>query len=179
MATQLTQERIDARLKIIDEHVYAEVVQDLELIMKTWGERPDFDDVPYEEQWAGRDEIRTHYIELIGAFPDLGIEVHKRHITENCEFVILETTVTGTHTGDWRDLPATGRKMAARVCALYSFDDEDMLNLERTYYDNVTIYAQLGIYHDPRTTFGKVVAVVTPPFIILRAYVKKLFRRGK
>jgi steroid delta-isomerase-like uncharacterized protein len=177
-ATQLTQEEIDARIKLVDEHVHAEVVQDLDAIMRTWGEKPDFDDVPWKESWTGREQIRVHYEELLGAFPDLDIEVHKRHVTENCEFVILEVTVTGTHKGDWRDLPATGRRMASRVCALYSFDEVGMLNLERTYYDNATILEQLGIYQDPRTKLGKVLAVFTPPFTILRVLVRRLFRRG-
>ena len=35
--------------------------------------------------------------------------------------------MTGTHLGDWRDLPAMGRRMESRVCALYSFDEKGML----------------------------------------------------
>jgi hypothetical protein len=59
--------------------------------------------------------------------------VHERHVTDR--FVILEVTVSGTHLGDWRGLPAMGKRMESRVCALYSFDDKGMLGLERTYYD--------------------------------------------
>ena len=50
------------------------------------------------------------------------------------------------------------KRMESRVAAFYSFDEEGMLNLERTYYDNATIYDQLGIYQDPRRTIGKVMA---------------------
>jgi len=49
-----------------------------------------------------------------------------------------------------------GRRMESRVCALYSFDDQGMLALERTYYDKAKILEQLGIFQDPRTTTGKV-----------------------
>jgi steroid delta-isomerase-like uncharacterized protein len=176
MTTQLTPAELDARIKLVDEHVKAEVDRDLDAIMRTWGKKPWFEDVPFGEKWYGRDEIYTHYKELLGAFPDLGIEVHKRHVTD--EFVILEVTVTGTHLGDWRGLPALGRRMESRVCALYSFDEEGMLNLERTYYDNATIFDQLGIYQDPRKPVGKVMAVLTPPFTILRTLVRRALRRS-
>ena len=49
---------IEARTKLVDEHVQAEVDRDLERIMATWGQNPDFDDVPCDEQVSGRDGIR-------------------------------------------------------------------------------------------------------------------------
>jgi steroid delta-isomerase-like uncharacterized protein len=175
MTTQLSSAELDARIKLVDEHVQAEVDRDLDAIMRTWGRAPWFDDVAWEEKSHGRDEINAHYDELLTSFPDLDIEVHKRHVTD--EFVILETTVSGTHLGQWRDLPALGRRMESRVCALYSFDEDGMLALERTYYDKAKVLEQLGIYQDPRTRTGKVLAVLTPPFTILRALVRKALRR--
>jgi steroid delta-isomerase-like uncharacterized protein len=176
MATQLSQADLEARIRLVDEHVQAEVDRDLEAIMRTWGKNPSFDDVAWEEQSYGRDQIRVHYEELLTSFPDLDIVVHRRHVTD--EFVILEVTVSGTHKGAWRDLPALGRRMESRVCALYSFDEEGMLNLERTYYDKALVLEQLGIYQDPRTTAGKVMAVITPPFTIVRALIRKALRRS-
>jgi steroid delta-isomerase-like uncharacterized protein len=106
---------IEARIKLVEEHVQAEVDHDLEAMMRTWGETPWFDDVAWDEQSYGRDEIRSHYDELLHAFPDLGIDVKERRITDD---VILEVMVSGTHLGDWRDLPALGREMASQVCAI-------------------------------------------------------------
>lgn len=175
MSTQLSPAELEARIKLVDEHVQAEVDRDLDAIMRTWGKSPWFDDVAWEEKSYGRDEIYAHYDELLKSFPDLGIEVHKRHVTD--EFVILEVTVSGTHVGQWRDLPPLGRRMESRVCALYSFDADGLLELERTYYDKAKVLEQLGIYHDPRTKTGKVIAILTPPFAILRALVRKALRR--
>jgi hypothetical protein len=67
--------------------------------------------------------------------------------------------------------------MESRVCAIYAFDDDGMLELERTYYDKAKVLEQLGIYKDPRTPLGKVIAVLTPPFGILRALAKQLKTR--
>jgi steroid delta-isomerase-like uncharacterized protein len=168
---------LEARIKLVDEHVQAEVERDLDKIMETWGESPDFDDVPWDEQFTGRDGIRHHYDELLSAFPDLDIVVHDRHVTDR--FVILEVTVSGTHLGDWRGLPAMGRRMESRVCALYSFDEKGMLALERTYYDKAKILEQLGIFADPRTTTGKVMAAITPPFAVARKLGERFFQRLK
>jgi steroid delta-isomerase-like uncharacterized protein len=167
----------EARVKLVDEHAQAEVERDLEKIMRTWGESPEFDDVPWDEKFTGRDGIREHYDELLTAFPDLDIIVHDRHVTDG--MVILEVTVTGTHLGDWRDLPAMGRRMESRVCALYGFDEKGMLDLERTYYDKAKILEQLGIFQDPRTTTGKVMAAITPPFAIVRTLLRRALGRDK
>ena len=166
----------EAKLKLVDDHVQAEVVHDLEAIMRTWGKDPWFDDVAWDEQSYGRDAVREHYDELLKAFPDLGIDVKARHVTEDA--VILEVIVSGTHLGDWRELPALGRRMESRVCAIYTFDEEGLLKLERTYYDKGIVLEQLGIFQDPRKPLGRVMAVVTPPFTIVRALVRKLLRRG-
>jgi len=72
-----------------------------------------------------------------------------------------------------------GKRMASRVCALYSFDDKGMLALERTYYDKAKILEQLGIFADPRTTTGKMMAGITPPFAVVRKLIGRFFKRFK
>lgn len=167
---------LEARIKLVEEHVLAEVEHDLERIMRTWGESPWFDDVAWEEQSFGRDAVREHYDELLRSFPDLAIDVKARHLTDDA--VILEVVVSGTHLGQWRELPPLERRMESRVCAIYTFDEEGLLELERTYYDKGIILEQLGIFHDPRRPKGRVLAVLTPPFAIVRSFVRRLFRRG-
>jgi hypothetical protein len=69
--------------------------------------------------------------------------------------------------------------MRSRVCALYTFDEEGLLELERTYYDKGIILEQLGMFQDPRRPLGRLMAVLTPPFSVIRGFVRQLFRRGK
>lgn len=166
----------ETRVKLVDEHVLAEVEHDVERIMRTWGASPWFDDVAWNEQSYGRDEVRKHYEELLTSFPDLTIDVKARHVTD--EAVIVEVVVSGTHLGQWRDLPPLERRMESRVCAIYTFDEAGLLELERTYYDKAAVLEQLGIFEDPRKPLGRVMAVLTPPFAIVKAFVKRLFRRS-
>jgi hypothetical protein len=64
--------------------------------------------------------------------------------------------------------------MESRVCAVYTFDEQGLLELERTYYDKAEVLEQLGIFKDPRKPLGRVLAVLTPPFATVRAFVKRL-----
>ena len=100
---------VEAQVKLVEEHVLAEVEHDLERIMRTWGESPWFDGVAWDEQSYGRDEVRKHYDALLTSFPDLAIDVKARHVTDDA--VILEVVVSGTHLGQWRDLPPLERRM--------------------------------------------------------------------
>jgi steroid delta-isomerase-like uncharacterized protein len=174
--SQLSKAELDAKLKLLEEHVQAEVDHDLDAIMRTWGRNAVLDDVAWHEEFSGRDEVREHYDELLKAFPDLNIVTRNRFVADDA--VILEVVVSGTHTGQWRDLPPMGRWTEFRVCALYRFDDEGMLELERAYYDKATVLEQLGIFQDPRKPLGKVMAVLTPPFALVKAFVRKALRRS-
>jgi hypothetical protein len=42
MSTRLSPEELEARIKLVDEHVQAEVERDLDAIMRTWGANPSF-----------------------------------------------------------------------------------------------------------------------------------------
>ena len=67
--------------------------------------------------------------------------------------------------------------MRSRVCALYTFDEEGLLTLERTYYDKAIILEQLGMFQDPRKPLGRVMAVITPPFSVVKGFLRQLFHR--
>jgi steroid delta-isomerase-like uncharacterized protein len=171
-----TTDSAEARLQLVLEHVQAEVDHDLDAIMRTWGENPRLDDVPWDEHWIGTDKVREHYEELLTTLPDLTIDVHDIYESENA--VVIEVTAAGTHLGQWRDLPPLRRRMEWKVCAVHLFDDTGRLAVVKTYYDRATVLEQLGVFRDPRSTSGKVLAVAMPPFTILRGFGHKLRRRG-
>jgi hypothetical protein len=51
--------------------------------------------------------------------------------------------------------------------------------MERTYYDKAIILEQLGMFQDPRKPLGRVMAVITPPFAVIKAFVRRLLHREK
>ena len=162
----------EERLAIVEEHVEQENRHDIDGIMSTFGEDPWYDNEPVDEHHDGRDGVRTHYEGLLGALPDLHIDVHQRHVTD--DHVILETTVSGTHEGNWRGLPGTGRPVEFDACAVFAFDTQNKLAGERLYYDRATLLRQLGVFHDPEQGIGQILTPLTHPVTVARALARTI-----
>ena len=90
--------------------------------------------------------------------------------------VVVEFDLKGTHLGNFRGLPATGKAFRCRTLAIFEFEG-DRIVCERVYFDSATILRQLGIAHDPLTLTGRVATVVNHPVTIGRALVRSLTGR--
>ena len=145
MATKLNQTQIDARLRIVDEHMRAENAGDLNGIMNTFGERPTF--ILNGDTLAGHESIRAFYEGFgfggQGGFTHIHVDERQRHISD--DVVILEVMVSGEHTGTWQGIPATGKRFEVPLCAVFVFDEEGKLAGERVYMDGALLLRQLGV----------------------------------
>jgi steroid delta-isomerase-like uncharacterized protein len=167
----LLEERVQARMAIVDEHIRCENRHDLEAVMATFGRDARYDDEPWGDHRTGRDGVRSYYTELMRALPDLSIEVTHRHVA--FESLVVEVIIRGTHLGRWRGLPATGRRMEFPLCGIYEFDADDRLAAERIYYDRGAVLGQLGLFHEPVRGLGRIVTALSHPFTIARAYLRR------
>jgi steroid delta-isomerase-like uncharacterized protein len=168
----LEPQRLQARIAIVDEHIRCENRHDLEAVMATFGRDARYDDEPWADHRLGRDGVRSYYVELLHGMPNLGIEVKHRHVA--AEAMVVEVTISGTHLGAWRGLPATGRKLAFPLCGIYTFDAEDRLAGERIYYDRAMVLGQLGLFHDPSRGLGSFLTALSHPITITRAYLRRV-----
>lgn len=168
-------DRQSARIAIVEQHIRLENTHDLDGVLGTFGETARYDDEPWDEHYTGLDEVRLFYGQLMNALPDLEIAVQRRHIAEDA--ILVEVVIRGTHLGDWRGLPATGRRIEFPLCGVYTFDAEDRLAGERIYYDRGSVLRQLGVFHEPQSALGQIGIVVTHPITIARALLRKLLRR--
>ncbi len=89
------------------------------------------------------------------------------------ETVVLEVTIRGTHLGPWRGVPATGRRVDFPLCAVYTFDAQDRLAGERLYYDRGIVMRQLGLFHEPEGTLGRLTTALVHPVTIARAFLRR------
>lgn len=167
MPSEIDQNRIEARVNRVQEHIDCENRHDLAAIMQTISPVADYEDVPWLEHFTGRDGVETYYAQLLKSLPDLRIEVQRRHVAGDA--VIVEVLITGTHLGAWRGLPATGRSLAFPLCGVFTFDDNDRIAGERIYYDRATVLRQLGVFHEPQTAIGKITTVLAHPVTMARA----------
>jgi steroid delta-isomerase-like uncharacterized protein len=165
-------DRMNARLRLVEEHVRLENSHDLDGILATFGPDARYDDEPWNDHRIGRDQVHLYYKDLLVASADFRIEVRDRYTTD--EAVILEVTISGTHTGPWRGLPATGRSISFPLCGIFTFDQEDRLLGEKIYYDRATVFRQLGVFREPTTILGRFLTSINHPLTITRAFARKM-----
>lgn len=175
MAQFSGQAEIEARLSLVREHIRCENEHDLPGIMQTFGNAAQYDDLPSLEHHAGRDAVATYYTQLLASMPDLEIDVQRYHATGDT--VVAEVVVRGTHLGAWRGLPATGHSLAFPLCGVFTFDEDGRIAGERIYYDRASVLRQLGVFHEPQTTVGKLLTVLTHPVTMAHTAVRALRRR--
>ena len=167
----LEAERAQARRAIVEEHIQCENRHDLDALLATFGPHASYHDEPWGDHRVGIEGVRSYYIELMRALPDLSIEVTQWH--DASETLVVEVIIRGTHLGPWRGLPATGRRIEFPLCGIYSFDANDRLAGERIYYDRGAVLSQLGLFHEPMRGWGSVATALSHPLTIARAYLRR------
>lgn len=164
-----------ARIAAVEQHIRLENQHDLEGVLATFGDAARYDDEPWDEHYDGHEGVREFYRQLMTALPDLQIEVLRQYVADDA--ILVEVIIRGTHSGEWKGLPATRRRVALPVCGIYTFDAGNRLAGEKIYYDRGTVLRQLGVFHEPSSALGRFCTLATHPATVARAYARKLFRK--
>lgn len=133
------------REAIVRQHIYCESHHDVDGAVATFA-RASYDVVPLALSpdapmtHPTREAVHEHLTGLLNAFPDLELHILQLHHADAA--VIVEGRMMGTQLNAWGDLPATGKRMDARACIVYRFEDADMVN-ETAYFDMAGILRQL------------------------------------
>lgn len=125
------------REQLVLEHMQSENVQDWERTLATFS-RPRYELVASGIVHEGRDDVLQYYLTGRRVFPDQRNELIALHHGDDS--VIAEFWLRGTHLGGERP---TGRPFTCRMCAIFTFDDDDLMVNERVYFDQTTITEQL------------------------------------
>ena len=139
----LAQHRVDARRRVVDEHIVSEVEHRLDPLVATFGDAPEWHNKPGGQVMKGHGEIRDFYAALFEGFPDFSLDIHARHVAD--EAVIVQGELSGTHRGEWMGIAPTGRSVRVPFCAVFTFTDDDRLRSETAYYDSLTFLTQMGV----------------------------------
>jgi steroid delta-isomerase-like uncharacterized protein len=136
---------LNARKKLVEEHMRAENAHDVTATMATLGRQPRY--ILNGVIIDGHEAIRAAYegigLSKAAAFSHFKVEVTGLHTGE--EAIILEGMMSGTHVAEWQGVPATGRSFNIPVCAVFTFDAEEKLAGERIYFDSGLLLKQLGV----------------------------------
>jgi steroid delta-isomerase-like uncharacterized protein len=163
----------EKREKLVIEHMESENRHEFDVTMETF-KHPRYELIATGDTYDGEREVDHYFEETRRAFPDQRNELIALHHCDDA--VIVEANLFGTHLGPYRGLPPTGREFEMRFCALFLFDEADLV-CERVYFDAGTVLRQLGIAHDPLSLTGKVATVVNHPLTVGRAVLRQVTRR--
>jgi len=149
---------------------------DADAIADLFGPGATVHDQAFQETYPGRDAIRAHYAAEFRSAPDIRLDEERRYLADDA--VAIESTIRGTHGGDWRGMPATGNTFEVRVWSALRADSTGERIVDLRYdYDRARLLTQIGMLHDLDTTLGKTVAVLTHPVTMARAARKRLSSR--
>jgi steroid delta-isomerase-like uncharacterized protein len=129
------------REHLVREHMESENTHDFDVTLATF-EHPRYELVPTGEVYDGADAVNRYYRETRTAFPDQRNEVIALHHADDA--VLAEFWLRGTHDGEFRGVPPTGKSFECRMAALFLFEGEQLV-CERVYFDAATILTQLGL----------------------------------
>jgi steroid delta-isomerase-like uncharacterized protein len=162
------------REAVVREHMESENHHDFDTTIGTFA-HPRYELIATGEVYDGEQEVRGYYADSRAAFPDQRNEVIALHHADDA--VIVEFDLLGTHLGPLRSLPPTGRTFRCRMCALFVFDGDRIVN-ERVYFDQLTIMRQLGVAHDPNTLAGRASTLISHPLTIGQAVLRRVSGRA-
>jgi steroid delta-isomerase-like uncharacterized protein len=129
------------RQAIVREHMESENRHEFDVTMATF-DHPRYEIIPTGEVFDGPEEVAEYFRSTRAAFPDQRNENASLLPAENA--VIAEFDLLGTHQGELRGVPPTGRSFRCRICAIFEFGPgSDHIICERVYFDAATIMQQL------------------------------------
>ena len=129
-------------------------------------ERPRYEIVATGEIHDGASGVEAFLVQNRTAFPDFRFQPSR--VTPADDAVLVEGTFHGTHEGNWRGLPATGRSVEFRMAVIFEFDGDALVG-ERVYFDLSTPLRQLGVSRNPLTLAGRLTTALNHPVTITRA----------
>ena len=131
----------ERREAIVREHMESENRHEFDVTLATF-DHPRYEIVPTGEVYDGADEVAAYFVTSRTAFPDQRNENVVLHHADDA--VIVEFDLLGTHEGELRGIPPTGKSFRCRMVAFFLFEDGgDRITCERIYFDQATIAQQL------------------------------------
>jgi len=131
----------ERREAIVREHMESENVHEFDRTMATFG-HPRYEIVPTGEVYDGEEAVNEYFRVTRAAFPDQRNENAVLYHADDA--VIVEFDLLGTHEGELRGIPPTGRSFRCPVVAFFLFEPGgEGIVCERVYFDRATILEQL------------------------------------
>lgn len=131
----------ERREAVVREHMDSENRHEFDATMQTF-DHPRYEIIATGDVYDGVGEVAEYYRTSRAAFPDQRNENVVLYHADDA--VIAEFDLLGTHEGELRGIPPTGKSFRCRMCALFLFEPGgEGIVCERIYFDQATIARQL------------------------------------
>lgn len=133
-------EEVARNLRLHDQHLASQTQGDVNALHQDYAENAMVEDSMYDQPFVGRAAIISRKNVGMAAIPDLQIDVLNR-VAQNQQ-VTVEWVASGTHTGDFPNLPASGRSFSIRGVTVVVRENGQIVR-ESIYYNMDDVRNQL------------------------------------
>lgn len=128
--------------KVLKDYLTALNSHDAEKIASLWMDDGVLDDVASGTVTRGKKELNTSFNDIFTAFPD--VEWELKSFFSTGDHIASEWVETGTQTGDWSGIPATGKSYSIRGASLMELH-QGKISRETSYWNLASFLQQLGL----------------------------------
>jgi steroid delta-isomerase-like uncharacterized protein len=137
-------------LDIVDQHFAAENAHDVAATLATYTDDIVWDDVTHPlSPVHGKEAVGAVYSDIIDAIPDVNFVSTRRFTSEDGQWVVDESDVTGHVEGEWAGIAGEGAPVEIRILHLFQIRD-GLIAYENTWFDSAAVARQVEAWKTSR-----------------------------
>jgi steroid delta-isomerase-like uncharacterized protein len=135
---------------IVDQHFAAENAHDVPGTLATYTDDIVWDDVTHPlSPVHGKEAVGAVYSDIIDAIPDVNFVSTRRFTSEDGQWVVDESDVTGHVDGEWAGIAGEGAPVEIRILHLFQIRD-GLIAYENTWFDSAAVARQVEAWKTSR-----------------------------
>jgi steroid delta-isomerase-like uncharacterized protein len=135
---------------IVDQHFAAENAHDVAATLATYTDDIVWDDVTHPlSPVHGKEAVGAVYSDIIDAIPDVNFVSTRRFTSEDAQWVVDESDVTGHVHGQWAGIDGEGAPVEIRILHLFQLRD-GLIAYENTWFDSAAVARQVEAWKASR-----------------------------
>jgi steroid delta-isomerase-like uncharacterized protein len=133
-------------MDIVDRHFAAENAHDVDATLATYTDDIIWDDVTHPlSPVHGKEAVGAVYTDILAAIPDVSFDSTLRFNSEDGEWVLDISNVSGHVEGEWAGIAGDGAPVEIRLLHLFRLRD-GLIAYENAWFDSAAVLRQVEAY---------------------------------